>query len=167
MSLPSHREGQSQSPFRGHTTLQRRLPEENKSPELWKIKYDLDRHYQREDICAANRPPRPQGPVQGQGRGALLWDPAQAGMAWICSMGSPLVPGNELAGPKYVQLEGKKSVFSLFNWRWDIRHSILFKEIVCSFTAQSKQEENENWRDKSRQISLLKLWGVITGITES
>lgn len=59
---------------------------------------------------------------------------------------------------------GKKSCF--VNWRQDIRHSILFKKIVYSFTVQSKQEENENWRDKSRQLSLPKLWTVITGITE-
>lgn len=40
---------------------------EDKSPEPQKIKYDLDRHYQRKDICTANWPPHPQLPIPSKG----------------------------------------------------------------------------------------------------
>lgn len=60
----------------------------------------------------------PSVPFRDKDKELVLWDPAQAGMAWLCSMGTLMVLGNELAGPNYLQLNfssGKRSGFSPFN----------------------------------------------------
>lgn len=79
----------------------------------------------------------------------MLGDPGPGGAGRALGNGQFLSAWDQL---DCSQLQWEDSRF--INGRRDMRHNVLVKKIVYSFTVQSTHEENKNWGGKSRQLSL-------------